>query len=312
MAVFTTVSPEELSLWLEHYPVGTLQDLVPIAAGIENTNYFVRTTMGHYVLTIFEKLQARELPYYLGLMNHLAAQGLPCPAPLPNRQHRFHALLKGKPTSLVTRLSGQSQTQPTARHCAALGHMMARMHQAALTFEETQSNPRGQDWRIRTAQEVRTFLTAAQQTLLDRALAQAVSFDATLPQGPVHADLFRDNVLFEGERISGLIDFYFAGTDNWAYDLAIVANDWCMTPQACLDPLRLSALLGAYHEKRALTTAEIGLWPRMLGTAALRFWLSRLHDQFQPRPGSLLNPHDPAWFERILSHHLEQPCPWPL
>ncbi|NDU89903.1 MAG: homoserine kinase [Ferrovum sp.] len=312
MAVFTTVSPEELSLWLEHYPVGTLQDLVPIAAGIENTNYFVHTTTGHYVLTLFEKLQAQELPYYLGLMNHLAVQGLPCPAPLPNRKGQFHALLKDKPTSLVTRLSGQSRTQPTVNHCAALGHMIARMHQAALTFEGTQVNPRGQHWRIQTAQEIRPFLTASQQSLLNHALAQASSFDPSLPQGPIHADLFRDNVLFEEERISGLIDFYFAGTDNWVYDLAIVANDWCVTPQACLDPTRLSALLVAYHEKRPLTAAEIKHWPRMLVTAALRFWLSRLNDRFQPRTGSLLNPHDPTWFEHILSHHLEQPCPWPL
>ncbi|MBW8073081.1 MAG: homoserine kinase [Ferrovum sp.] len=312
MAVFTTVSPEELSLWLEHYPVGTLQDLVPIAAGIENTNYFVHTSTGRYVLTLFEKLQPQELPYYLGLMNHLAAQGLPCPAPLLNQQRQFHTLLKGKPTSLVTRLNGQSQTHPTVDHCIALGHMVAHLHQAALTFEGVQGNPRGQDWRIQTSREIRPFLTTSQQALLDHALIQAVPFDSALPQGPVHADLFRDNVLFEGERISGLIDFYFAGTDSWVYDLAIVANDWCMTPQACLDPLRLSALLGAYHEKRPLASEEVQHWPRMLVTAALRFWLSRLHDQHQPRIGSLLNPHDPAWFERILTHHLEQPCPCPL
>jgi homoserine kinase type II len=313
MAVFTPVSGEALSQWLAQYSVGALQEQTAIAAGIENTNYFVTTDQGRFVLTLFEKLQPAELPYYLNLMDHLAQRGIPCPRPIPNQQGQFFGMLCGKPASLVTRLSGQSQMAPTTIHCRIFGDQVARLHQAAADYPVDAPNPRGPSWWLATAARVRPFLDAAQNDLLTRELAfqTAHRFDA-LPRGAIHADLFRDNVLFDDARVGGVIDFYFAGTDAWLYDLAIVVNDWCMTQEAVLDPLRVEALVGAYRARRAVSAVEQAAWPVMLRAGALRFWLSRLFDLHLPRPGEIIHPHDPSWFERILHHHIEKPSPWPL
>ena len=313
MAVFTPVSREALSQWLTHYAVGPLQEQAAIAAGIENTNYFVTTEGGRFVLTLFEKLQAADLPYYLNLMDHLAQRGVPCPRPIPDRQGQFFRMLCDKPASLVTRLSGQSQMSPNTTHCRLFGEQVARLHLAAADYPDDAPNPRGPSWWLTAAARVRPFLDAAQNDLLTGELAfqTAHRFDA-LPRGAVHADLFRDNVLFDGDRVGGVIDFYFAGTDAWLYDLAIVVNDWCMTPEATLDPGRVQALVGAYQARRAVSAVERAAWPVMLRAGALRFWLSRLFDLHLPRPGEVLHPHDPTWFERILKHHIKNPSPWPL
>ncbi|NDU85582.1 MAG: homoserine kinase [Ferrovum sp.] len=310
MAVFTPVSPEELSPWIRGYHLGEVLSLTPISSGIENTNYFVTTQEGHYVLTLFEKLALTELPYYLGLMDHLAQQGLPCARPCKDESHQFVSLLKNKPATLVSRLEGTSVQHPTAHHCAAIGQIAARLHRAAHSYLQTKANPRGADWRQITAVQVRPFLDQRQGTLLTQAMEMALPFDPALPSGTIHADLFRDNVLFSEHQVSGLIDFYFAGTDNWLYDLAIIANDWCVTDQADFAPPRLQALLTAYCLERPLSAAERKLWPRFLITAGLRFWLSRLFDRHLPRSGAVLHPHDPGWFERILRFHLEHPSPW--
>ncbi|NDU92953.1 MAG: homoserine kinase [Ferrovum sp.] len=313
MAVFTPVSREVLSQWLTQYAVGSLQEQTAIAAGIENTNYFVTTDQGRFVLTLFEKLQPAELPYYLNLMDHLAQRDIPCPRPIPDQQGRFFRMLCGKPASLVTRLSGQSQMAPTPDHCRIFGDQVARLHLAAADYPAHLPNPRGPSWWLTAAAKVRPFLNATQNDLLTQELVFQTThrFDA-LPRGAVHADLFRDNVLFDGARVGGVIDFYFAGTDAWLYDLAIVVNDWCVTPEAMLDPARVQALVGAYHARRAVSAVEQAVWPVMLRAGALRFWLSRLFDLHQPRPGEVIHPHDPTWFERILYHHVKNPSPWPL
>ncbi len=313
MAVFTPVSRDALCQWLTQYEVGSLLEQTPIAAGIENTNYFVTTGQGRFVLTLFEKLQAADLPYYLHLMDHLAQRGVPCPRPIPDRQGAFFRMLCGKPASLVTRLSGQSQMAPSTTHCSLFGDQVARLHLAAADYSTHLPNPRGPTWWRSAATRVRPFLNAAQQDMLNAELAfqTAHRFDA-LPRGAVHADLFRDNVLFDGDHVGGVIDFYFAGTDAWLYDLAIVANDWCMTPGALLDPARVTALVGAYQARRAVSAVEQAAWPVMLRAGALRFWLSRLYDLYLPRPGEVIHPHDPTWFERILTHHIKNPSPWPL
>ncbi len=313
MAVFTPVSPTDLSLWLSRYAVGTVQAQVPIASGIENTNYFVDTTQGRFVLTLFEKLQPQELPYYLHLMDHLAAQGLPCPRPLPDLQGHLFSALCGKPATLVTRLSGQSCMTPDVAHCAAMGALVARLHVGAAHYPGEHPNPRGPAWWHATARLIRGYLSPQQQELLRQELAfQALHRFDELPRGPIHADLFRDNVLFQEQQVGGVIDFYFAGTDSWLYDLAIVVNDWCMTPDARLDAARTLALVHAYAAQRPLTSGEKSAWPVMLRAAALRFWLSRSHDKFLPRPGEMVHPHDPTWFERILTHHVQTQPSWPL
>lgn len=309
MAVFTHVSATALTAWLGDYSLGQLQELQGIASGIENTNYFVTTSNGRFVLTLFEKLTADELPFYLNLMAHLARHGIPCPAPMANRHNQFLGELSGKPACIVSRLSGKSTLAPSVAQCAAMGAMLAQMHIAGQSFAQLMPNPRGVAWRAATAPQVRPFISAEQVELLgsEVALHQCQNW-ATLPQGLIHADLFRDNVLLEGDRVSGLIDFYFACTDALLYDVAITVNDWCLNhPEGMLDVARTQAFLQAYHAVRPLLESERAAWPTLLRLAALRFWLSRLFDLYLPREGEMVNAHDPRHFERVLKNHISTP-----
>jgi len=305
MSVYTPVSEAELAEWLRGYSVGGLAALEPVAAGIENTNYFVTTSQGRYVLTLFERLPAAELPFYLGLMAHLARHGIPCPAPIADLSDQYLSSLNGKPAALVTRLSGRSIERPGRRECAELGALLARMHLAGRSYPEYVDNPRGPKWWRAAARAVRPHIDAARQALLDEELRfQSLYRFPDLPRGPVHADLFRDNALFEGDRISGVIDFYFAGVDCLLFDLAVCVNDWCLVDverDRDLDPAATRAMLQAYSTLRPFTALERGAWPVMLRAAALRFWLSRLHDFYLPRPGVLVHAHDPEHFREILS-----------
>ena len=305
MSVFTPVSESQLAGWLKAYSVGEPVALEPIASGIENTNYFVTTRQGRYVLTLFERLPSSELPFYLDLMAHLARHGIPCPAPIADLHDRFLSTLNGKPAALVTRLEGASVDAPGEAHCAELGGLLARMHLAARSFGGYLENPRGPKWWRRAAADVRPFLDAERGALLERELQfQARHRMPDLPRAAVHADLFRDNALFKDGRISAVFDFYFAGVDCFAYDLAVCVNDWCLVDPARdrrLDEKRTQALLGAYTAVRPLSPAEREAWPVMLRAAALRFWLSRLHDKYLPRPGELVKVHDPEHFREILA-----------
>jgi homoserine kinase type II len=313
MSVFTPVSESELAGWLKRYAVGAPLALEPVAAGIENTNYFVLTAAGRFVLTLFERLPGSQLPFYLGLMAHLARHGIPCPAPLADLDNRYFSELNGKPAALVTRLAGQSVEQPRERHCAAIGSLLARMHLAGRRYDGYLENPRGIQWWRSAAAELRPRLAAEERRLLDEELRfQSLHRFPELPRGPVHADLFRDNALFEGERLTGVIDFYFAGVDCLLYDVAVCANDWCLAETPAdprLDERRTLALLEAYRELRPLEAAERAAWPVLLRAAALRFWLSRLFDYHLPRPGKLVRVHDPEHFRRVLAARIEAPLP---
>ena len=305
MAVFTSVSEAELNAWLGDYSLGQLLELQAIASGIENTNYFVTTSNGRFVLTLFEKLSADELPFYLNLMAHLARHGIPCPCPVANRRNQFLGELNGKPACIVSRLSGKSTTAPNIAQCAAIGAMLGQMHIAGQSFSQIMPNPRGAAWRAATAPQMRPFLDAEQAALLDSEIAlHARQNWAVLPQGVIHADLFRDNVLLEENRVGGLIDFYFACSDALLYDMAITVNDWCMDADGTLYAARAQAFLRAYHAVRPLLDSECEAWPLMLRVAALRFWLSRLFDLHLPRDGELIHAHDPRHFERILKNHI--------
>ena len=311
MAVYTPVSDAELRDWLRRYSVGTLVGFEPVATGIENSNYFVVTTQGRYFLTLFERLPAEELPFYLELMAHLARHGIPCPAPIADLSDHCLQDLNGKPAVLVTRLPGRSLEAPAAEHCAALGALLGRMHLAGRSFPAYLENPRGPKWWRLAAQQVAPFLDSSKQELLQDELAfQAGHRFPDLPRGAVHADLFRDNALFEDGRISGVIDFYFAGIDCLLYDLAVCANDWCLGPQRSLDAARIAALLSAYQAVRPFTPLERDAWPAMLRAAALRFWLSRLYDFHLPRPGMLVHAHDPEHFREILELRRSHAAPW--
>jgi homoserine kinase type II len=312
MSVFTPVTPEQLSIWLENYRLGTLVQLQGIAAGIENTNYFVTTSDGSYVLTLFEKLTPMELPFYLGLMSHLAQHGIPSPAPATDRHGRLFSALNGKPAALMSRLPGETVTAPTPAHCGEVGRTLAEIHIAGRSYQGKLANPRGPSWWREAAAEVSPFLDAPRAALLAAELEfQAQQSREELPHGPIHADMFRDNVLFAGRRIGGVIDFYFAGIDCLVFDVAVTVNDWCVQAGGEIDAPRAHALLAAYQAQRPFTAAERAAWPAMLRAAALRFWLSRLYDFYLPRPGELVHAHDPEHFRRILelriAHALDAP-----
>jgi homoserine kinase type II len=326
MAVFTTVTPDQATAWLARYALGGLVALEGIQSGIENTNYFLTTdgsgpdagsTRGRYVLTLFEKLTASELPFYLGLMAHLADRGVPTPRPMPDVDGRWLGELNGKPAAIVARLAGRSVAMPGAAQCAAVGRMLARMHQSGLDYPVAMPNPRGPRWWTATAPRLSAFMPPGEwQSLSDEIAFQASHRFDRLPRGPIHADLFRDNVLFDGEpaspgEVSGIIDFYFACTDVLLFDVAVAVNDWCRAdpahPAAGIDAQRAAALLEAYSTVRAFSATERQAWPVMLRAGALRFWVSRLFDFHLPRPGELVHAHDPAHFRDLLAWHVAAP-----
>lgn len=310
MAVFTPVSDSDAQALLSRYTLGDLVSLKGITAGIENTNYFLTTTRGEYVLTIFEVLTFEQLPFYIELMHHLAEAGIPVPEPQTDCDGKRIGQLHGKPCAIVTRLKGSYEAEPGPAHCALAGETLARTHLAGKSFGIHQPNLRGLSWWQTTIPKVLPFLNPDQSALIQTVLNEQTRFTQTalyaeLPHGPAHCDLFRDNVLFDGTPeapvMGGFIDFYFAGCDTWLFDVAVSVNDWCIyRHDGTFDPEKLAAWLKAYASVRPFTDAERQAWPLMLQAAALRFWVSRLFDFFLPRPAQTLQPHDPTHFERVL------------
>ncbi len=321
MAVFTPLSRAEASAFLTQFALGDLVELEGIASGIENTNFFLTTERGRFVLTLFERLTFKQLPFYLELMRHLARRQLPVPEPQENRAGSLLSELKGKPAAIVTRLPGKAVRDPTVRQCALAGEVLGRMHVAGADFPTFQPHLRGIGWWKDTVPRLERFLpddtfhTLAEEVIFQDSFFRSARFEK-LPAGPIHADLFRDNVLIDtsvpGERIGGLIDFYFAGCSIWLFDLAVTMNDWCIEPTTgAFDAARAQAMIDAYHAVRPLTEDEHMCWRTVLRAAALRFWISRLDDFHRPRPAELLTPHDPAHFERILARRTHDlPLPW--
>lgn len=316
MAVYTEVSTEEARTLLRALKLGELTALQGCSGGIENTNYFATTELGgqthDFVLTLFERLTVEQLQFYLRLMKHLAQRGIPVPAPHANAEGALVFDVKGKPAAVVDKLRGQSELAPSAAHCAQMGAMLARMHLAGRDFDLSQPNLRALTWWNETVPLVRPFLSDSQAALIDQELAYqnhiaASSSYAALPRGPIHADLFRDNVMFDTVDakpvVSGVFDFYFAGVDTWLFDLAVCLNDWCIDLDTGIHhALKASIFIAKYDQVRPLQAAERKLLPAMLRASALRFWISRLWDFHLPREASVLTAHDPGHFERVLRH----------
>ncbi|MEJ8836115.1 homoserine kinase [Ramlibacter sp. AN1133] len=317
MAVFTEVSETEASELLRALNLGELRELRGIQSGIENTNYFVTAAdmfgTREYVLTLFERLTFEQLPFYLHLMKHLAQHGIPVPDPQADRSGDILHTVAGKPAALVNKLAGKHELAPGPEHCAQVGAMLARMHLAGRDYNRRQPNLRGLAWWNETVPLVLPFLDEAQAALIRGELAYqnhvaAGAPYAALPRGPVHADLFRDNVMFEEGQLTGFFDFYFAGVDCWLFDLAVCLNDWAIDlPTGRHDAGRAAAFVEAYAAVRPLSPAERQLLPAMLRAGALRFWISRLWDFHLPREASLLKPHDPTHFERVLRERIAHP-----
>ncbi len=317
MAVYTEVRFDEADALCQRLGLGALTDLQGIRSGIENTNYYATTVRGHWVLTLFERLDAEQLPYYLHLMQHLAARGVPVPAPQADAEGALLHRVAGKPAAVVTRLPGSHRLAPDALHCAQVGQMLARLHVAGASFPMQQPHLRGLAWWTETAAVVRPHLRAEQAHLLDEELAFQQRLAASpagqaLPRGPIHADLFRDNVMFDDtagpDRLCGFFDFYFAGTEVLLFDVAVCLNDWCTDlATGQLNEDRATAFVRAYQRGRELDHGEVRALPALLRAAALRFWISRLWDWQLPRDAALLQPKDPVHFERVLRAAIQNP-----
>jgi homoserine kinase type II len=310
MSVFTKVSHSELVAFLQRYPLGELIGYQGIGEGVENTNYFVDTDEGRWVLTLFERLNHDDLPFFLGLMEHLSHRGFPSAMPVPDNDGRSLSSLNGKPAALVMRLTGQSVLFPNLAQCAAVGRALADLHIIAASYRGRAVNTRGVAWRRTTADALIPKVDPDTRALLEDELAEQSALDlAALPQGVIHADLFKDNVLFVEDRLSGVIDFYYACNDALVYDLAVTLNDWCAESDGHLNSARAQALLAAYCSRREPTAAERQSWNRVLRAAALRFWLSRLYDWTFPREGDVVHIKDPEFYRRVLVAHREHASP---
>lgn len=304
MSVFTKVSHSELKDFLKQYPVGELIGFQGIGEGVENTNYFVDTDDGRWVLTLFERLNYEDLPFFLGLMDHLASRGFPGAMPARTLQGQNLVSLNGKPASLVHRLTGQSVLFPNLEQCEQVGRVLGELHVTAASYALRCENARGASWREATARQLLDHVDAdTRQLLEDELAAQSRLQMSALPQGIVHADLFRDNVLFVESRLTGVIDFYYACNDALLYDLAITVNDWCMESDGTPNHARWSALVNAYRARRELQPQEHAAWSLALRAAAFRFWLSRLYDWTFPREGDVVHVKDPGQYRRILEYH---------
>lgn len=308
MAVYTHITAAQLRDYLSAFPLPPLQDFAGIAAGVSNTNYLLRFTDGmNLILTIFEeRTPTADLPYYMALMEHLAALSIPCPRPVRTRAGEALHDIAGRVAAMVSFLPGQSVLQPDAAHCAAMGTMLALMHRAVMDFPLKRANSMDSavwlDLLTRSDDG-----SAAQRDILHQTRQIAAQWPRHLPAGAIHADLFPDNVFFAGQRLCGVIDFYFACQDLLAYDLAIALNAWCVLPDGQLCPSRARSLLHAYHADRPLQTDEIAAMPLLLQGAALRFYASRRYDLMHCPPGAVVTPKDPAEFERIMAAHRDNP-----
>ena len=309
MSVYTEVGRDDLIAFLDDYSVGELVSYEGISEGIENTNYFVTTEQGQFVLTLFEQHEFGELAYFLDVMTFFYQHGIPSAHPAADKQGHYLKKLCGRPAALVMRLSGRGvHTIATVAQCQVVGEILGRMHVTGQQFKSRRATERGSDWRQQMASKLLPMLAQDSAALLENELAfQADYANLDLPSGVTHSDLFRDNALFEGDKLKGIIDFYYACDEYLLYDLAVAVNDWCINEIGELDSGRYQALMSAYTQQRILTEAETVNWNLILRAAALRFWLSRLQDKHFPREGDLTHIKDPNAFLIILKQHRDQP-----
>ena len=305
MSVYTRVARHELEMLLANYAIGALVQYRGISDGVINSNFFVDTSAGHYVLTLFETLDSAAVSAYLALMDFFAAQAMPVPMPVSNRYGAVVSELNGKPAVLVQRLPGASVVTPTISQCENLGTVLGSLHKLGRGYPHQLPDSHGRRWQRATAAQLLPHLPPVDAELIQQELEfQNLYRLSDLPCGIVHADLFRDNVLYQSDEVSGVLDWYSACTKALLYDVAVVANDWCCDGQGRLQAELTLALLQAYHVQRPLTAIERGAWPVLLRAAALRFWLSRLQAKQFPRSGETIHYKEPAHFNQILQDRI--------
>lgn len=305
MSVFTRVERVQLEAFLATYDQGELLEFAGVSDGIVNTNYFVTTTKGRFVLTLFEELSAEELPFFIELMRFAYRHKVPCALPIADRSGHYLRELCARPALLVERLEGAGVERPNLAQCAAIGDALGLLHRTGVDFPHHRESDHGPAWHKMAAEKVAAVISGSDAELLSKEMQfHAANCYADLPRGLTHGDLFRDNALFDGDKLCGIIDFYYACDHLLLHDLAVVVNDWCCFDDGGLDGERVDTLLQSYRQQRPLSEDELKYWPAMLRAAALRYWLSRLYDLHFPRPGEITHAKDPDYFRRILQHRI--------
>jgi homoserine kinase type II len=302
VSVYTRINISQLKFFFDRYDLGSVIDFKGIANGIDNSNYFVETSQGHFVLTLFETLKLDEVPHFIKLLTRLINYRIPCPNPQFDKQSQAFRLLNDKPAAIFKRLSGNVIQNPTEQHCQQVGLQLAEIHDCTQDYEFPFTNPiLTECWML--FDKVTEHLTAADRSLIKNELNfQTSHYPENLPKGVIHADLFRDNVLFDGDKLTGVLDFYSACKSELLFDIAVTVNDWCVD-NGELNSDKVAELLAAYEILRPLESQEKQHWQTVLRIAALRFWLSRLVHQHYPRAGAIIQPKDPLFFRQLLEQH---------
>ena len=304
MSVYTSVNIKELKIWLQDYAFDDLTDYQGIKSGITNTNYFLMTAHDRFVLTLFEKNTIEDLPYFVDLMSHLATHSFLCPKPILKKNGTALSILKNKPALIVTCLKGKEVTNPEVNHCKAVGKSLAELHVKSANFVAQHQNTRDLSWIKKTAETLFNELPQDESKLLREEILYQEKQNYKLPKSTIHGDLFKDNVLFLNNEVSGFIDFYYACTDYLILDVAIAVNDWCVNSDGSFDESRLNAFLDAYKKIRSFNDNEDRAWNDLLRLASLRFWVSRLNDFYHAEEGELTFIKDPNHFKKILKKRI--------
>lgn len=304
MSVYTSLSHTQIESFIRTYNLSPLISYAGISAGIENTNYLLNTAQGEYILTLYEHLKANELAIYLGLLAQLEHYESYYPSPLRDSQHRYLQQLAGKPAAVFPCLSGVSILQATVNQCQSIASALARLHLSSPALEFSKQNPRNMEWMQATAQQVGTYLTRQDLILLDNELNYQIQHETQhLTKGIIHADLFKDNVLFVGDCLTGMLDFYAACNDCYLLDIAITLNDWCVDECGVFDRQQQGVFMQAYQQVRVIPPEEEKSLPVLLRRACLRFWLSRIEHKLNPRVGEITQEKPPEQFKNILLQH---------
>ena len=306
MSVYTKITENDLSDYLEHYSIGKIISLTGISDGIENTNYLLTTDQGEFIFTIFENIKINDINKYLLFMNHVNKRGLLSPKVMETHKQELFFTISDKPSAIIEKLDGASVTNPNEKKCGDVGDILGDFHNYSSDFNITIPNPRDLSWCKSTNEKLSKILSKPELLLIEQAIKNQESLQSQeLPTGMIHADLFKDNVLFYKEKISGMIDFYYSCQGFLIYDLAVVVNDWCTEPDGLLNKLKLKKLLNNYNMKRVITDNEKTHWQNALISAALRFYLSRLLDLHFPKIGEMTHIKDPSVFKSILEDRIK-------